>query len=79
MRKGGGWMGIHAAADCEYNWPWYNKLCGGWFKSHPKQQQAKLMVVDKTHISTKAPARCVGALGRMVQLQRPEPRCTCID
>ncbi len=53
IHKGGGYMGIHAAADCEYNWPWYNKLCGGWFKSHPKQQQAKLMVVDKTHISTK--------------------------
>ncbi|MEP6749346.1 MAG: ThuA domain-containing protein [Bacteroidota bacterium] len=53
MRKGGGWVGIHAAADCEYNWPWYNKLCGGWFKSHPKQQQAKLQVIDKTHLSTK--------------------------
>jgi len=53
IHKGGGYVGIHAAADCEYNWPWYNKLCGGWFKSHPKQQQAKLMVVDKTHISTK--------------------------
>jgi len=53
MRKGGGWVGIHAAADCEYNWPWYNKLVGGWFKSHPKQQQAKLMVVDKNHLSTK--------------------------
>ena len=46
-------MGIHAAADCEYNWPWYNKLVGGWFKSHPKQQQAKLQVIDKTHPSTK--------------------------
>ena len=53
IHKGGGFVGIHAAADCEYNWPWYNKLVGGWFKSHPKQQQAKLMVVDKTHPSTK--------------------------
>ena len=53
MHKGGGYVGIHAAADCEYNWPWYNKLVGGWFKSHPKQQQAKLQVIDKTHLSTK--------------------------
>lgn len=53
IQKGGGYMGIHAAADCEYNWPWYNKLVGGWFKSHPKQQQAKLQVIDKTHPSTK--------------------------
>jgi len=53
MRKGGGFVGIHAAADCEYNWPWYNKLVGGWFKSHPKQQQAKLQVIDKNHPATK--------------------------
>ena len=53
IHKGGGYVGIHAAADCEYNWPWYNKLVGGWFKSHPKQQQAKLQVIDKTHLSTK--------------------------
>ncbi len=53
IHKGGGFVGIHAAADCEYNWPWYNKLVGGWFKSHPKQQQAKLKVIDKTHLSTK--------------------------
>jgi len=53
IHKGGGFVGIHAAADCEYNWPWYNKLVGGWFKSHPKQQQAKLQVIDKNHLSTK--------------------------
>jgi len=35
-------MGIHAAADCEYGWPWYGKLVGAYFKSHPKIQQAKL-------------------------------------
>jgi type 1 glutamine amidotransferase len=52
IRGGGGWVGIHAATDCEYNWPWYNKLAGGWFKSHPKQQEAKLIVVNKNHPST---------------------------
>ncbi|MEO5682783.1 MAG: ThuA domain-containing protein [Chitinophagaceae bacterium] len=53
MHKGGGFVGIHAAADCEYNWPWYNKLVGGWFKSHPKQQTAKLQIINKDHLSTK--------------------------
>jgi len=53
IRKGGGFVGIHAAADCEYNWPWYGKLVGGYFKSHPKQQNAKLLVVNKNHISTR--------------------------
>ena len=52
IEKGGGFVGIHAAADCEYNWPWYGKMLGAWFLSHPKQQQAKLAVVDKKHAST---------------------------
>ena len=28
IQSGGGYMGIHAASDCEYNWPWYGKLVG---------------------------------------------------
>lgn len=53
MRAGGGWMGIHAAADTEYDWPWYGDLVGGWFKSHPAIQDARVQVVDRNHISTK--------------------------
>jgi cytochrome c len=53
IQAGGGYMGIHAAADCEYGWPWYGKLVGGYFKSHPKIQPAKLQVVDRSHASTK--------------------------
>jgi cytochrome c len=52
IQSGGGYMGIHAATDCEYFWPWYGKLSGAYFKSHPKQQNAKLVVHDKSHIST---------------------------
>ena len=52
IQAGGGYMGIHAATDCEYTWPWYGKLSGAYFKSHPKQQNAKLIVQDRTHIST---------------------------
>lgn len=53
MHQGGGFVGIHAASDCEYKWPWYNKLVGGYFKSHPKQQKAKLLVINKNHPSTR--------------------------
>ena len=53
IHNGGGFVGIHAATDCEYNWPWYGKLVGAYFKNHPKQQNAKLLVVNKNHISTK--------------------------
>jgi type 1 glutamine amidotransferase len=53
IHKGGGFVGIHAATDCEYNWPWYVKMVGASFESHPEQQVAKLMVMDNKHISTK--------------------------
>lgn len=53
IRSGGGFVGIHAATDTEYGWPWYNKMVGAWFASHPKQQVAKLEVKDKSHPSTK--------------------------
>jgi type 1 glutamine amidotransferase len=53
IHSGGGFVGIHAATDCEYNWQWYGDLVGGYFKSHPKQQQAKFMVVDKDNPATK--------------------------
>ena len=44
IQAGGGYVGVHAAADCEYHWPWYGGLVGAWFKSHPRQQEAHLKV-----------------------------------
>ena len=35
IQAGGGYVGIHAAADCEYDWPWYGRLVGAWFLDHP--------------------------------------------
>ncbi|WP_136467846.1 ThuA domain-containing protein [Flagellimonas onchidii] len=52
IKRGGSFMGIHAAADTEYEWPWYGKLVGAYFESHPEQQQAKIDVVDGSHPST---------------------------
>jgi type 1 glutamine amidotransferase len=53
IRSGKGFVGIHAAADTEYDWPWYGKLVGAYFVSHPKQQKAKLTITDHKHASTK--------------------------
>ena len=53
IHKGGGLVGIHAATDCLYNWPWYGKLIGAYFLKHPKQQKAVLTITDSTHISTR--------------------------
>ena len=47
IEAGGGFMGIHAAADAEYNWAWYNRLVGAYFKSHPGNPNVrKATVVD---------------------------------
>lgn len=53
IQAGGGFLGIHSATDCEYNWPWYGKLVGAYFKSHPRNQQAKLIVHDKGNLATR--------------------------
>ena len=45
IQGGGGFVGIHAAADTEYDWWWYGKLVGAYFKSHPKTQEAKFKKV----------------------------------
>lgn len=53
MKRGKGFVGIHSASDCEFEWPWFGKLIGGYFISHPKPQTAKLMVVNKNHLATR--------------------------
>jgi type 1 glutamine amidotransferase len=35
IRRGGGYAGIHAASDTEYDWPWYGGLVGAYFRDHP--------------------------------------------
>ena len=53
IRGGKGFVGVHAASDTEYDWPWFGQLVGAYFKSHPAVQQAKLDVRDRTHLATK--------------------------
>lgn len=53
IRSGGSFVGVHAAADCEYDWPWYNGLVGAYFAAHPAQQDATLNVLNHKHLSTK--------------------------
>lgn len=35
IEGGGGFVGVHAATDTEYGWPWYGRLVGTWFADHP--------------------------------------------
>lgn len=61
IQAGGGFVGVHAAADTEYEWPWYNKLMGAHFASHPLNpgvRKAVVDVVDTAHAATRGlPAR----------------------
>ena len=54
IQGGGGFVGIHAASDTEYDWPWYGRMVGGYFESHPAGvHDAKLIVQDKENLATK--------------------------
>jgi type 1 glutamine amidotransferase len=40
IRAGGGYVGVHSAADTEYDWSFYGELLGAYFASHPDIQPA---------------------------------------
>ncbi|TDC74645.1 ThuA domain-containing protein [Streptomyces hainanensis] len=52
INAGGGYVGVHAAADTEYDWAWYNGLAGALFQSHPQIQPATVRVEDRAHDAT---------------------------
>jgi cytochrome c len=63
IQAGGGFVGIHAAADTEWKqveggsyWPWYQRLVGGVFAGHPESsdQAGALTVRDKSHPATQS-------------------------
>ena len=55
VRGGGGFVGVHAACDTEYDWPFYGALVGAYFRSHPLAlQEATVRVSDATHPATRA-------------------------
>ena len=53
IKSGGGYAGVHAAADTEHTWPWYADLVGALFKTHPPTQPALVKVEDRSHRSTR--------------------------
>jgi uncharacterized protein len=53
IRSKKGFVGIHAATDTEYDWPWYGELVGAYFSDHPKVQQATLKVAQPVNALNK--------------------------
>jgi cytochrome c len=52
IQAGGGFVGVHAAADAEYDWGWYGRLVGAYFNGHPEQQEAVVNIADSTNDAT---------------------------
>lgn len=55
LQDGNGFVGIHAASDTEFEWPWYGRLVGGYFQSHPNDpnvREGTLLVADPDHEAT---------------------------
>ena len=52
VAAGGGYMGVHAAADTEYDWEFYGGLVGAYFSSHPQIQPATVRVENHDHPAT---------------------------
>jgi cytochrome c len=59
IQAGGGYVGIHAATDTEYDWPWYNRLAGAYFLDHPiaprNVQNGKFYVVKRNELTEGMP------------------------
>lgn len=41
IEGGANFIGVHAAADTEYDWNWYGNLVGAYFKSHPNDPNVR--------------------------------------
>lgn len=53
LKAGKGVVGVHAAADSHYHWPWYGQMIGGYFERHPKgTPKGVTKVVDAKHPAT---------------------------
>jgi type 1 glutamine amidotransferase len=58
VRGGGGWVGVHSAADTEYDWPFYGTLlAGAWFRGHPAVQPATIRVRSRDPSTAHLPSR----------------------
>jgi cytochrome c len=51
IAAGNGFIGVHAASDCEYEWPFYGGLVGAYFAGHSAEAEASVKPEPVTHAS----------------------------
>ncbi|HUG28757.1 MAG TPA: ThuA domain-containing protein [Gemmatimonadales bacterium] len=78
IQRGGGFVGVHSAADTEYDWPWYGQLVGAWFASHPRIQEGRLSVPDRAHPSTRCLSEPWVRVDEWYDFRSPPPEGTSI-
>lgn len=55
IEGGGGYVGVHAASDTEYEWEWYSYLVGAYLTGHPSFpniRNADVFIEDPDHPTT---------------------------
>jgi type 1 glutamine amidotransferase len=53
VEAGGGFVGVHAAACTEDDWPYYGDLLGARFDRHPALQPGRAVIEDHDHPATR--------------------------
>ncbi|MEU5114508.1 ThuA domain-containing protein [Streptomyces longwoodensis] len=53
VEDGGAFVGVHAAACTEEDWPYYGELLGARFARHPEYQPGRAVVEDRDHPATR--------------------------
>jgi len=53
IESGGGFVGIHSAADTEHDWDWYGKLVGARFVDHTTVSRGRFSILDQNHPAMK--------------------------
>jgi type 1 glutamine amidotransferase len=53
VEGGGGFVGVHAAANTETRWPFFGRLIGARFRGHAPFQAATVGVADRRHPATR--------------------------
>lgn len=80
IQAGGGYVGVHAATDTEYDWPWYGQLAGAYFLDHPSVpsnvQEGTFHVLEKDHWATQGMPDTFSRTDEFYSFRNISPRIT---